>query len=266
MRDLAEYISTHPGREVWPGGAFARLHLAPAEGQFAHHGANHFARNEKGITLLSILDGLYVNGGLTETKTNSSTIAQTASGLRFQTQATPTDGDNVEIIGLRAATPLAGTAGINGGNAYWIASTRLQVSSAANFGCSFGFVTAGTTGVVASDPANGFYFRKAKNSANLIGSTIQGGGTRHDTGTLLALSDAIDVVVTVKAWFNATQASCGGEWWVNGVLTPFSSAQATDVFNMIAGAPSLSTQLGFVVNGTTQRNAIVQWALGETDR
>jgi hypothetical protein len=275
-RDLQHFIPTEPGRELWPGGAFSRLRVADSEGQFAHHGANWLSRCEKGITLINFGPVPYSNFELTETKQNSATITGAAGGVLFQTQATPTDGDKVEVISKRTFVPVAGNPSpAQDVPQLTILSARLQVSSAANMGLSMGFVTSGATGIIAANPNDGIFFLKPKNSTGLIARTVQGGGTAHDLASFVTASgssaaftftDATDAVLTVKFYLGPTAAQSWGEWWINGIRTPFSAAQVADVFAMVAGAPSLSAHIGFAVNGTTQRSGTVSWAAAETDR
>jgi hypothetical protein len=261
MKNKGLFPSLHPGHERDPGGCNHLLHVPTSEGQFGRHSASHLAQAEGSVTLIDFGAQPYNNFQLTETKQNTSTILPVAGGIRFATQATPTDGDKVEIESI-ATVAVSGSSKIQ----TFIASCRVQISSVANLGISFGFIPGATTGVIAADPSNGVYFRKAKNSANLIGSTIQGGGARHDSGTLLALTDATDVLLTVKFGIGSTAANCSGEFWVNGVKTVFTAAQLTDLFAMVAGNAVFAGHLGFAVNGTTQRFATVAWVIVEADR
>ena len=261
--DIKHRLPTHPGLETSHTAATSRLRISDDEKQFKYHAANSIAAMEGKRTVLCFGGRTpYVSARVTETKQNSSTIAYAAGGLRFQTQSTPTDGDKVEAISVETATPVQ----LAAGGLYWKMSGRLQVSSAANLGVSFGFVTPGASGIIAADPADGAYFRKAKNSANLIFSTVQNGGTRHDSGTLLALADATDVVLELTLAFEPTSGSTWGEVGVNGAFTPLSSAQMADIYAWIAAATPLAAHIGFAVNGTTQRSATVSWSLAEVDR
>jgi len=277
-QDLQLYLYTHPGRENWPGGAAHRMRLADQEGKYSHISAFSIGRMVNRETLMRFGDVFYNNFEYTETKQNSSTIASVGSGIRFQTQGTPTDGDKVEIISNRTFTPISGTLPPGDKPSFYIAFARAQVSSAANMGLSFGFVTSGSTGVIAANPADGVFVVKAKNAAGLTARTIQGGGSAHDvttfnldnssspaTGTV-SMVDATFMELGIKFFIGPTAAQSWGEWWINGFRTPMSTAQVADIFAMVAGAPTLAAQLGFAVNGTTQRNAIVDFALAEVDK
>lgn len=263
MRDHRKFESTYPGRVLIPGGLQHRLRISPDEGQFGGHGCGGFANCEGGITLINFGPFPYNNFELTETKTNSSTITATAGGIKLQTQATPSDGDDVSFKSVRTFTPVAGSS--NGAMRYQM-STRVQVSSAANMGLAVGFVTSSATAVASTAPADGIYFVKAKNSTALVGRTVQNSGTAHSTGTLATVADATDLVLTVHFEIGTSAATSSGAFWVNGVRTPFTAAQITDIYNMVAGTPTLCAFEGCVVNGTTQRSATVSYCVADIDR
>lgn len=277
-QDLQLHINPTPGREVWPGGAAHRLRLADAEGKYAHLSAFSAGRLFNRTTFIRFGDIPYNNAELTETKQNSSTIAASGAGVRFQTQATPTDGDKVEIISLRTFTPVSGSLPPADKPAMYIAFAKAQVSSAANMGLSFGFVTAGATGIIAANPNDGIFVVKAKNATGLTARTIQGGGTAHDITTFnldnssspatgaVNMADATFMELGLKFFIGPTAAQSWGEWWINGFKTPMTTAQVADIFNMVAGAPSLAAHIGFAVNGTTQRSGTVDYAIAECDK
>lgn len=257
--EYSNYVDTKPGLEQ-AGQATTKLHISPSEGQFAFHGANSMSAAVEKRTLLAIGGRFpYVAARYTETKDNSSTIAYAAGGLRLQTQATPTDNDDTVISSIEAVTLAAGK--------IYTATVRIQVSSAANLGFQFGFVTAGSTELYTADPADGVYFHKAKNSANVVGRVRENSNTATDSATLLTMTDAADAILTLRFCAGTSAATSWGEFVVNGTRTAFTSAQVTDLFDMVnTTAPSLQAHLAVRVNSTTQRNALVQYALAECDR
>ena len=80
------------------------------------------------------------------------------------------------------------------------------------------------------------------------------------------MADATFMELGIKFFIGPTAAQSWGEWWINGFRTPMATTQVADIFAMVAGAPTLAAQLGFAVNGTTQRSAIVDFALAEVDK
>lgn len=196
------------------------------------------------------------NLSLTEVKDNSSTIATVATTnlLRFQTQASPSDNDDISIETALNITPTQ--------NKTYVGFIRLQVSSAANLGFAFGLWTASAQ-PLAADPANGVFLVKNKNAATVRGEVIENTNASDDSGTLATLSDATDVVLGF-AFRIGTSASVGtsGVWMVNGVPSAFTVAQLDALYKIYGttNPTDIVGGLGFRVNSTTQRNALVHSA------
>lgn len=196
------------------------------------------------------------NLSLTEVKDNSSTIATVATTNlhRFQTQATPSDNDDISVESAFQFTPTQ--------NKWYVGFIRLQVSSAANLGLAFGVWTASAQ-PLAADPTDGVYFKKAKNAATVAGEVVENGSASDDSATLATMADATDVVLGFRFRIG-TSATVGtvGEWLVDGTVTAFTANQL-DALYKIYGTTNPTTMtgsLGFRVNSTTQRNALVHCA------
>lgn len=266
--DLVGYISTHPGLEQSQR-CSDRVHVNELEGLFGRFGHTWMARQAQKINLLSI-GGLagYQTAPLTETKDNSSTIAFAAGGLRFQTQATPTDNDDTCVTGIRAVTMTA--------DKYYGFAARIQVSSAANYGVTLGIVTSGSTELFTANPTDGVFIIKAKNAATLTARVVENGNaavdvtsfrTASSAGAAVSMADATDMELGVIFKAGSTAAKASGWWNIDGYITPFSAAQLTALHTLLnTTAPTLAAQIGFRVNSTTQRNALVQFAEAEGDR
>jgi hypothetical protein len=258
--DLNFYIDTKPGLEQ-AGPASTRLRVTPSEGAFGHLAFNDLSSMVEKRTLMSIGgrgDG-YNTTRYTATLDNSSTAAYVASGLRLQTQATPSDNDDQVIASNEAHTVAQ--------DKVWKAVARVQVSSAANMGLVFGVVTAGSTEIYTAAPADGVYLIKAKNAATLVGRVIENGQAADDSGTLLTMADATDAIIGFEFCAGSTAALSWGSWYINGTRTAFTADQVTAVRTMLATTPaSLQAMVGTRVNSTTQRNAVLQYALVEVDR
>lgn len=262
---------TKPGLEL--GVVSDKMRIAPTEGQYGNLPANEYASKE-GKSLSAGWGGRdsYVAARFIQTTDNSSTIAYASgvNGVRLQTQATPTDSDDVGITTNEARLAAPGIV--------FKSLIRVNVSSAANFGLAFGFAggfAVPATPEVFTNPNDGVYLIKAKNAATMVGRVIQNGAAAVDSGTLVTLTDGADIVVGVEFCLGQVGDTVGSivaarsyaQWWVNGVAIPFSAAQMTALLALInATAPTLQGHLGLRVNSTTQRNGVVNWASWDADR
>ena len=268
----ADHLPLKPGRDSEGIGASHILHVNDAEEQFSRHSAR----------ILSGLEGKALSvgwggplgdstGRFTATNDNSATQAWTDGGLRFQLQAAPSDGDDVGRNTLECQTLAVGKR--------YKCSTRVQVSSAANLGFSFGFATKATAEVNSANPADGVFFIKTKSSSALVARVVANSATAVDISgtnfisdankTLAApvFADAIDIQLGIEFEIGATAAATFGWWIVNGFKTPFSAAQITALFDMYnTTAAVLCGVYGFRVNSTTQRNGVSSFAWWEIDR
>lgn len=235
--------------------------IHPSEGRFGFIAPDVASAARQNRVLFRYVQGAapYASTTVTQTTDNSSTIAEAATGLRFQTQATPTDNDDTAINSTATVTLTA--------NKYYKLTARLNVSSAANYGFIMGFTTAGGTEYFTSAPADGVYFIKAKNAATVVGRTVENSTAANDTGTLATLTDDTSVDLEIEFNTNTDGNACTGFWTVNGVKTAFTANQLVDLDNMVTTtAPTLCFHLGFRVNSTTQRSATVEYCLAECER
>jgi len=256
--DLNQYVPTKPGLEQ-QGNVTHRLRVAPEETEFAHAAANVLAAMEGKVTLLAHGGVLsYNTARVTEVKDNSSTIAYAAGGLRLQTQATPTDNDDVSYESVETITLAQ--------DKVYSLNVRVQVSSAANLGLAVGFVTAGSQPLNANS-TDGVWLHKAKNAATAVLRVVENGNAAVDSSTVATLADATDVRIGIRFKAGSSAANSWGYVTINGTRTAMSSAQLTALRTMLATtAPTLSAYLGVRVNGTTQRNALVAYHLAQVDR
>lgn len=257
--DLYNYIPNRPGLDSG-GEVTPRLMVNPAEGQLGYHSANILASMD-GKALSYGFGGMipYVAARVTETKDNSSTIAYAGSGVKFQTQATPTDNDDIVINSLETITLAAGK--------IYKLSMDVNISSVANLGFTAGFITSGSTEIYTAAPADGVYLIKAKNAATVILRVVENSGTAADSATILTMTDATRALISFEFYCGASAAASWGNVYVNGTKTAFTGTQLTGLFNMVnTTAPTLAAHLGFRVNSTTQRNAVVSHFLAEADR
>lgn len=256
---INQYNPTKPGLESLGREVTQYLHVSPAEGRFGQMGTNILSAIEGKRNMLAIGGPFgYQTARGTETKDNSSTIAYAAAGLVFQAQATPGDNDDTAFNGAEAFTPAAGM--------FASCFARLKIADVSEYGLTFGLVTNGSTELFTADPANGILFVKANDAATVVGRVVEDTGTAEDTGTLVTTVDGTEYVIGFQVYWGSTEATTWGHWWVNGTKTVFTADQIAELFDMVAGAPSLSAHLGFRLNGTTQKSATVQWAYAEIDR
>lgn len=248
------YVSQRPGLER-AGRATDTLYVSPEEGAIGFLPSNH-------LGAMTGWHGMFAFGGhipyvvaeQTETKDNSSTIAKGAAGYVFQVQASPSDNDDVCINSVATKAVAA--------NKIWKAALVVKVSSAANFGLKFGFVTSGGTEIFTANPTDGVFFSKAKNAATVVGSVVENGNAAVSTGTILTMTDDTEVEIAVEFCIGSSAATSWGSWWVNGTETKFSAAQLTALYTLLATtAPTLAAHLGFRVNSTTQRSGTVRACL-----
>lgn len=273
---VSEFISTHPGLES-SGAVQYLLGVDEAEGMWGYAPTRLQGWMERVIPLMFLCPGLvpYVAGDYTVTGDNSSTVARIANGLRFQTDSPATDNDDISITGLNTK--------VLAQDKVLFMLSRLQVSSAANLGVSLGIVTSSTTEVYTSPPADGVYITKGKASATGVLGAVRENSQTADTvtieqdasGTDLTMSDATDVILGFICKAGASAAESWGGFYCKvaafnnkgGLVIPFTSDQLTALRTMLATTPpTLAAHIGFRVNGTTQRNGLVNWAYAGIDR
>ena len=252
------------------GGAITeKIHVAPTEGQFAYFGENHLSRMEgKCMAITFGGAGGYGAARYIETKDNSSTIAYGSLGLKFQTNNPAVDTDDVGITSQEAITLVP--------NKIYKTMVRQQHAEAQKMGFRIGFGGgfASTSQPEAFTAANdAVMIQKNAGSANVYGSVIQNGASAVNTGTLLTVTAATDFVIGfefvigVDSTGAATAALCRGLWWINGIATPFSSAQLTALAALYnTTPPTLQAHHGFRVSSTVQRSVDCSWWLAEIDR
>jgi hypothetical protein len=252
------YIPTHPGKE-FSGVVTPYLHVAETELEWSRSAANELAAKEGKFVLMSFGGrDAYVAARQTETKDNSGTIAYAAGGVRLQSQATPSDNDDVDTSSVETQ--------VLAQDKWYTANIRAQVSSAANLAFCFGVCTS------AAQPNNaaatdGVYFIKTKTGTALVGRVIENGNAANDSATLATVADATDLRLGFRFKAGSSAANSAGYWSVNGTVTNFTANQVTAIFNMLnTTAPTLMAHIGTRVNSTTQRNAVVSYALVEADR
>lgn len=257
---IYHFLYPRGGREQ-VGPAHNQLAIDPAEREWGYMPASWLASMDQ-IPVLMSFGGLsaYEPGAVTETKDNSSTIGAMPSGIgiRFQTQATPTDNDDVAATSVNGAALAAGKD--------WFGFCRVQMPDVANMGFAFGLVPAGTTEVFSSNPADGLYFIKAKNAAGLTLRVVENGQAADDlslfttgagAGQAVSFSNNTDLVLGFHFRVGSSATSTVGEVWINGYRTPLSADQAAALANMLTTPPTLSAHVGFRVNGTTQKRGVV---------
>lgn len=276
MLTFEEYIGTHVGVEQ-QGAATAFLKVAMAEGQWGGLPSRVLSMMEGVKTLCNFSRAFpYVpgvtGGPATETIDNSGTIANAAGGLRLQNQASPSANDDVAITWLSQATCVAGAPGTGKGMGFLC---RVQVSDLDDTGLVFGLVTQGTTVVRASAPADGIYGIKANNAGTpVVGRVIENSNAADDVninqdadGTDLTMADATDVVIGFYAYPGASADLSFGAWYCNGFATPFDTNQKDALRKLAATTPAvLSANIAMSCAGTTQRNAIFDWAIAYMER
>lgn len=211
-------------------------------------------------TLLKILPAppIYVatDHGVTEVKDNTGTIGTTAATgvLTFTTNASPSDDDDLSIQGPITAALTQ--------NKWYVGFCRVKVSSAANLGLVFGLQTAGAQ-PLAADPADGLYFKKAKNAATVVGEVVENSNASDDSATLATMTDATYVVLGFRFRIGSS-ATVGTvlEWLVNGTVTSGTPAQLDALYKMYGtSVATVVPYIGFRVNGTTARTGDVHSAL-----
>lgn len=266
--DLIAYVPVKPGLESSQR-VHDRLEISDVEGLFGHFGANHFARQAQKVNLIAIggING-YQSGTVTQTRDNSETTAILAAGLTYTTNASPADNNDMADTGLRAVAMAA--------DKWHVMAARIKVSSAANLGLTMGIVTSSATEIASANPADGVFIIKAKNAATLTGRVVENTNaavdvtsfrTASSTGAAVSMADATDMELGIAFKAGTTAAKAAGYWYINGYITPFSADQRTALHAMLnTTAPTLAAQLGFRVNGTTQRTAVVQFCEAEVDR
>lgn len=262
---VEHFEGRHPGVSHLGAHAF---HISDHDKKYRRHAANHIAAMAGKKTLMAI-GGLspYVEAQYTATKENSSTIAEAGDGLRFQTDATATDEDDITITSARTYTIAA--------NKIFTMTAKVKVSHATSFGFLVGFVTSGSTVPGSTAPADGVYFIKAHSSAALTARVIENSQAADDVtdfmdadGTASAVTIVADTFVELGMKFMAGSSADNswGEWLVDGFVTKMTAAQVTAVYTMLATTPAvLAAHVGFRVDGTTQRNGILAFALADVD-
>lgn len=263
---IDHYLSSKPGKEA-TGRVQDKMRVdwtqAHIGGLSAFPGLSELTGNSWRVLDIAPHSVPYIaaNAGVTETKDNTSTIAivATSGKLRFQTQASPSDNDDT-AINTTTYTPTL-TQG-----KWYRGYLKLNISSVANYGFTFGLVTSGSTEVFTADPADGLFFVKAKNAATVVGRVRDNSGTAANSGTLATMTDGTDIEFGFAFKVGTSAATTVGYWEVNGVRTAFTSAQCTALYNMYnTTVATLCGHLGFRVNSTTQRNAVVTGARIEVE-
>lgn len=256
---LYHFLYPRGGREQI-GPAHNQLAIDPAERQWGFFPATWLASMDQIPVLLSF-GGLhpYTPGMVTETKDNSATIGAVPDGIgiRFQTGGTPADNDDVAISGLNAAKPALGKD--------WFGFCRVQMPDVSNMGFTFGVATSGLGELFTANPDDGVFFYKAKNSAALTLRVCENGNGPVNitdfafaSGTgALNFTNNTDLVLGFHFRIGSSAASSTGEVWMNGYRTVLSSSQISALYAMLTTPTSLSPYLGFRVNGTTQKSAVV---------
>lgn len=208
----------------------------------------------------------YVVGGINSkyfvTLDNSSTLVPHLDGIRAQTQASPTGGDDIDCTSnLRVVLTAAKRITM------W---AQIRKSDADDIGFFLGLSSAvqGGTGIdfFGTAPADAVGFKSAIDAATVVGTVIENGQAADDTGTLATLTDGtyLSVGFTFKA--NTDLALCEGAWYVSTdhttyTKTDFTANQLAALDAMVTTtAPTLCGHWANRVNGTTQRNVNVRYA------
>lgn len=259
--DLKQYVSRFPGLEQ-QGAATDRLMIAPEEGQLGYHSANLAARVfGKQLSMLIAPLEPYSTTIVTETKDNSgggaATITHGAGGTIFNGVGAGAD-DDATIRSQRTWTLAK--------SKVYTATGLFQVDTAAKIGVTFGFGTSSVAEYFSANPTDGVYLFKDKTSTALYGRIVQNGAAEVDSAKLADLADATDIEVSVKFCIGNSAALSWGQWWVNGAVTPFSSAQLTALFALMTTPPTLCAQFGVRLGEAVVHSATAQGLWWEVDR
>lgn len=248
--------------------AMQYAHIDPNNDEFGYQPAVLAAAMEgKGLCAYWGGGMPYVAANFLETKDNASTIARVNGGVQLQTNNPAVDNDDTVI---RTVDTIA----LKIGQVYTV-NTRIQVSSAANLGIVLGFVTSGGTEIFSANPADGVFFTKAKNSANMGCRVVENGNAAVDSVGSVAFADATDVRLSLRfragrigqAATAVVKEDCMLVVRVNGVALDVPVAQLTALAAMInTSAPTLQGILGVRVNGVTQRSALANYGWFSVDR
>jgi hypothetical protein len=259
--DKTLYIGTKPGLEEQDN-IYESLIVASDSGilgQFpAFYDLSQYGNTAKVLMRILPAPPIYVatDHGVTEVKDNTGTIATTAATgvLTFTTNASPSDNDDLSIQGPITDVLVQ--------NKWYVGFCRVKVSSAANMGLIFGLQTAGAQ-PLAADPADGLYFKKAKNAATLTAEVVENSNASDDTGTLATMADDTYDVLGFRFKIG-TSATVGTvlEWLVDGTKTAGTPAQLDALYKMYGtSVATVVPYIGFRVNSTTARTADVHSCL-----
>lgn len=244
--------------------AHSQSYIDPAEGKWMYFPGHKVAQVEEFETLMEFGSHMPyypgVSGGpLTETKENSGTIANISTGLRLQSQASPSAADHVSLSSILAPTLAVGK--------IWLAHFLIQVSHATDIGFRLGFVT-GAANMDAA-PDDGIFFNKVGNSANVtLGVVGTASGTISHTGTIATAVAATNLKLGMCFSAGSTTDTTWGFYTVDGgAPVAFTATQLETLSDLVVdGAPALTALVTESVVGTTQRNAVLGYGIAMRQR
>ena len=267
---IIEYRPTHPGLEQ--GAAVSdKMHFSASEGQYGFQAANQ----------LSAMEGKINFGGFggyqtfvpaqwtttLDTPAGASINYGAGGGVVITAATVPVTNDEDNITSLQTVLTSQGKV--------FSFMTRIQTGNS-SMGVSVGLVTSSAVHIVSALPADGVYFNRPNSSSTITAKVIENSNASNDLALfnlangvngVLSAPALTDVVIGAKFMSGATAALSWGEWWANGIRTPFTAAQVTAIFNLVNTTPAtLAFLIGGKILGTTQRTATVSWAYAEADR
>jgi hypothetical protein len=218
--------STHPGHEN-KGPAARYAFIGASENQDFQLAFGDLAMQFESVQMGSINSGLLMptlsgstsasSGPWTATYASGGSAAPGADGYTLTTGTTSNN-----------ACLLANVRRFVGGtlNKWVVGKFKALQAAVATSNLLFGVINS-QTNPFTTPPTNGVYF-SATNGA-VVGNVIGASGTLAQTGTLIQLTNGALAELDFKFMNTGSASTSWGEWWVNGVRTPFTSAQVTQL-------------------------------------
>ncbi len=225
-KDLQNHLAQYPGPEQTAGSpTHRRMFVGPYDNQDNGFPASSVADAFESIDLGRIT----TSGGGPATTANNYTFTVDGTGAvsngndGYAMTTGATSGNKILVRHNRRA-PSSGVLGKRS-----VAKYRLSINTVASSTSISGFYDSSSVDPVGTPPGNGVYF--AITNGAIVGR-VRSSGASADSGTLATLTDGTVAELDIKFLNTGSAATSWGEFWVNGVVTPFTSAQLTQMVGL----------------------------------
>jgi len=257
-KDLQNHLGLYPGPEQTAGSpTHRRMFVGPYDAQDHGFPSNGVAEAFESVDLGRITTS---SGGPAATANNYTFTVDGAGAVSnqndgYQMLTGATSGNKILVRHNRRA-PASGCLGKRS-----VAKYRLSVNTVASSTSICGFYDNGSTDPVGTPPANGVFF--VITNGAIVGRVRGASGTAADTVTLATLTDGLVAELDLKFLNTGVAATSWGEFWVNGMLTPFSAAQITQ---LVALTGNIYHNLHIQATSASARSLTVDFCYPTCDR